>query len=165
MHLAAAERDDRLSGRQKPGGKVATRSRVVLQAVEALADWAGEERLRCTPHAREWLDAVGLRTPATNCSQFDVARAVCRAARCHEAPRVRVVWFLALRPTRLETRTKELSTRASRWARRTPVAQLRQNGRDPALACRRNAGPRATRRECPRRKSARAQTRKVVNYA
>lgn len=30
VHLAAAERDDRLSGRQKPGGKVATRSRVVL---------------------------------------------------------------------------------------------------------------------------------------
>ena len=108
---------------------------------------------------------MGLRTPATNCSQFDVARAVCRAARCHGAPRVRVVWFLALRPTRLETRTKELSTRASRWALRTPVAQLRQNGRDPALACRRNAGPRPTRREWPRRKSVCAQTRKVVNYA
>ena len=51
MHLAAAERDDRLSGRQKPGGKVATRSRVVLQAAWALADSAGEERLRCTPLA------------------------------------------------------------------------------------------------------------------
>ena len=49
MHLAAAERDDRLSGRQKPGGKVATRSRVVLQAAQAQADLAGEERLRCTP--------------------------------------------------------------------------------------------------------------------
>lgn len=30
VHLAAAERDDRLSGRQKPGGKVAARSRAVL---------------------------------------------------------------------------------------------------------------------------------------
>ena len=114
---------------------------------------------------REWPDVVGLRTPAANCSQFAVARAVCRAARCHVAPGVRVVWFLALRPTRLETRTKELSTRASRWARRTPVAQLRQNGRDPALACRRNAGPQPTRCEWLRRKSACAQTRKVVNYA
>ena len=108
---------------------------------------------------------VGLWTPATNCSQFDVARSACRAARCRAAPRVRVVWFLALRPTRLETRTKELSTRASRWALRTPVAQLRQNGRDPALACRRNAGPQPTRCEWLRRESARAQTRKVVNYA
>ena len=83
----------------------------------ALADLAGEERLRCTPPCGERLAVVGLRTPATNCSQFDVARAVCRAARCRVAPGVRVVWFLALRPTRLETRTKELSTRASRWAR------------------------------------------------
>jgi len=91
--------------------------------------------------------------------------AACRAVRCRDAPGVRVAWFPALRPTRLETRTKELSTRASRWASRTPVAQLRQNGRDPALACRRNAGPRPTRREWPRRKSACAQTRKVVNYA
>ena len=88
-----------------------------------------------------------------------------RLARCRVARGVRATWFLALRPTRLETRTKELSTRASRWARRTPVAQLRQNGRDPALACRRNAGPQPTRREWLRRKSACAQTRKVVNYA
>ena len=51
MHLAAAERDDRLSSRQKPGGKVATRSRVVLQAAAVLADSMGEERLRCTPLA------------------------------------------------------------------------------------------------------------------
>ena len=41
VHLAAAERDDRLPGRQKPVGKVATRSRVVLQAGEVLADWRG----------------------------------------------------------------------------------------------------------------------------
>ena len=164
MHLAAAKHDDRLSGRQKPGGKVAARSRVVLQAAEALADRAGEERPRRTPSG-EWPDVVGLRSPAVNCSQFAVARAACRAARCHGARGVRVVWFLALRPTRLETRTKELSTCASRWASRTPVAQLRQNGRDPALACRRNAGPRPTRCEWPRRKSVRAQTRKVVNYA
>ena len=66
--------------------------------------------------AREWSDVVGAWTPATNCSQFDVARSACRAARCHDAPGVRVAWFPALRPTRLETRTKELSTRASRWA-------------------------------------------------
>ena len=166
MHLAAAERDDRLSSRQKPGGKVATRSRVVLQAAAALADLAGEERLRCTPaFARERPDAVDSRLPAANCSQFAVAHAACRAVRCRDAPGVRVAWFPALRPTRLETRTKELSTRASRWAPRTPVAQLRQNGRDPALACRRNAGPRLTRCEWPRRKSACAQTRKVVNYA
>ena len=151
-------------GRQKPGGKVATRSRVVLQAAAASADLAGEERLRCT-RASERPDAVGLRRPVTNCSQFDAAPSACRAARCRAAPRVRVAWFPALRPTRLETRTKELSTRASRWARRTPVAQLRQNGRDPALACRRNAGPRPTRCKWPRRKSACAQTRKVVNYA
>ena len=51
MHLAAAEHGDRLSGRHKPGGKVATRLRVVLQAVEASADSAGEERPRCTPCA------------------------------------------------------------------------------------------------------------------
>ena len=49
VHLAAAKHDDRPSGREKPGGKVATRSRVVLQAVAALADRAGEERPRRTP--------------------------------------------------------------------------------------------------------------------
>ena len=108
---------------------------------------------------------MGSRLPAANCSQFAVALAACRAARRRDAPGVRVAWFPALRPTRLETRTKELSTRASRWASRTPVAKLRQNGRDPALACRRNAGPQPTRREWLRRESARAQTRKVVNYA
>ena len=121
MHLAAAERDDRLSGRQKPGGKVATRSRVVLQAAGAQADSAGEERLRCTPCAGA-ARAVGLRTSASNCSQFGVWRSVCRAVRCRVAPGVRVAWFPALRPTRLETRTKELSTLASRWALRTPKA-------------------------------------------
>jgi len=88
VHLAAAERDDRLSSRQKPGGKVATRSRVVLQAAVALADLAGEERLRRTPaFARERPDAVDSRLPAANCSQFAVAprrlprRAVSRCAR------------------------------------------------------------------------------------
>ena len=122
VHLAATERDDRLSSRQKPGGKVATRLRVVLQAADALTDLAGEERLRCTHLSREQPVAVGLRTPVANCLQFVVARSVCRVVRCCDAPRVRVAWFPALRPTRLETRTKELSTRASRWALRTPVA-------------------------------------------
>ena len=146
VHLAAAERSDRLSGRRKLGGKVATRSRVVLQAAAALADLAGEERLRCTPLAGA-ARAVGSGTSAANCSQFVVCARLLSRSAVPRAPRVRASWFLALRPTRLETRTKELSTRASRWASRTPVAQLRQNGRDPALACRRNAGPQSTRCE------------------
>jgi hypothetical protein len=41
VHLAAAERDDRPSGRLKPVGKVAARLRAVLQAVAVLADWRG----------------------------------------------------------------------------------------------------------------------------
>ena len=67
-------------------------------------------------------DAVGSRLPAANCSQFAVEHAACRAVRSRDAPGVRVAWFPALRPTRLETRTKELSTRASQWALRTPKA-------------------------------------------
>ena len=73
-----------------------------------------------SPHAGERLEAAGSRTPAANCSQFAVARAACRVVRRRAAPRVRVAWFPALRPTRLETRTKELSTRASRWAPSNP---------------------------------------------
>ena len=64
----------------------------------------------------------GCRTPAPNCSQFGVARSGCLSALCRDAPRVPAAWFLALRATRLETRTKELSTRASQWAPRTPKA-------------------------------------------
>ena len=73
-------------------------------------------------------------------------------------------WLPALRPTRLETRTKELCVRASRWAHE-PQWRSESDRRDPATRRRRNVGPSLTRREWRRRKSPYAQTRKVVNYA
>ena len=117
----------RQGGRRFAGG-VTGRVRVV--------GCAGEERLRCTrPFAVERAVVGGLRAPALNCSQFGAASSRLSPGAVPRAPRVLAVWFLALRPTRLETRTKELTTRASQWAFRTPTAQLRQNGCDPALEC------------------------------
>ena len=121
MHLAAAERDDCLSGRQKPVGKVAARSRAVLQAFEASADWCGLGPFVAPSgfgrsRARRWpLGRVGeLRM------QIVRARSGVSGGAWRRVPDVRVAWFPALRPTRLETRTKELSTRASQRAPSNP---------------------------------------------
>ena len=52
--------------------------------------------------------------------QIVAARSGVSRGALRRVPGVRVAWFPALRPTRLETRTKELITRASQWAPSNP---------------------------------------------
>ena len=122
MHLAATERDDRPPGRQKPGvqGGGALR-RAVLQASGASADRCGLGSFEASSgfgRSRACRGPSGrggeLRT------QIVVARLGASCGTWRRMPGVRVAWFPALRPTRLETRTKELCTRASHWAPSNP---------------------------------------------
>ena len=100
----------------------------------------------------------------------------CLACRSREGRRTSPAREPALRPTRLETRTKESCRRASHWASTNPTGEMKVNQacraalqrRDPAArswAHRRPVPPASARRPVWRSQSASARTRKMVNYA
>ena len=139
-----------VTGRRSVGGSVDRGSFAAATSPRVGSRSAGERwrALSATCFRSAWR--------ASSACTFVVAAAV--QGRC------RVV--SALCQTRLETRTEELSTGASRWAREP---QRRSEGKRGVIRRRTVAGATparvAGRCDQARSKSVRAQTRKVVNYA